>query len=724
MTSEHQSQSLISRLVSLTEKSARVRVVMVVLSSIFIAYFITFRVSLQWQLLSNLSLLVFGMWVGRYRPDMRLYLVLLSTAISLRYLFWRVSNTLEFITVLDAVLGLILFGAEFYGIAILLLGYFQTSEELRRRPIPLPSDQDSLPWVDIFIPTYNEDVSIVGRTATGALLIDYPKKRVYILDDGRRPKMEALAKRLGCGYLTRGDNKHAKAGNINAALKRTGGELVAIFDADHVPVRSFLQMTVGFFLHDPLLALVQTPHHFFNPDPFQRNLLTEGRVPAEQDLFYHVILVGDDFWNSAFFCGSCALLRRTALEQVGGIAQETVTEDAHTAMKMHARGWKSAYLAIPQAAGLATERYAFHVKQRMRWAQGMVQIFRLDNPMFKKGLTLPQRINYSNAMMHFMFGIPRLVYVVAPLTYLLFGARPVHADPLEIFSYAIPHILMALVTNSLVFRGFRHSFWAEVYEMAIAWPTARVTIGTMLSPKNAKFTVTAKGEGLLDRPEFDWRNARANMILMAVSLLGLLAAPVRYIYAPLEVNTIVLNSGWTIFNMVILLASIIVALEQRQMRRSYRVNRQMDGLALLADGRWIPMQTLDMSETGCKLMLEGFKEDAQITRVRLFGRHGLQVDVEVEQVRQIKQADRSVFGMFFVNLNPMLEYALIQILFSPADSWIHFEAPLDSLGRGFMDVLKTPARVGAALFRQVRESRRAPARAAVRPTQPGGSVSP
>lgn len=681
-------------------------VLMLAFAAVVILYYITFRVSLQWQLLSSLSLLIFAIWVARFRSDMRLFLILLSSCVSLRYLYWRINNTLEFVTWLDLAFGVVLFFSEVYGVSILLLGYFQTADELRRRPLAIPEDPSKLPWVDIFIPTYNEDEAIVGRTVTGALLIDYPKKRVYVLDDGRRPHIEALARRLGCGYLTRGDNKHAKAGNINAALKRTHGELVAIFDADHVPVRSFLQMTVGFFLQDPSLALVQTPHHFFNPDPFQRNLLTEGRVPAEQELFYHVILPGDDFWNSTFFCGSCALLRRTALEEVGGIAQETVTEDAHTAMKMHAHGWRSAYLDIPQAAGLATERYAFHVKQRMRWAQGMVQIFRLDNPALKKGLTLAQRLNYTNAMMHFMFGIPRLVYIVAPLTYLLFGARPVHADPLEIFAYAIPHIAMALITNSLVFRGFRHSFWAEVYEMAIAWQTAKVTVITMFSPQNAKFNVTAKGEGVLDRPEFDWRNARPNMLLISVSLLGLMAAPLRYYYAPLEINTIVLNSSWTVFNLVILVAAVMVALEQRQLRRNYRVSRVLPGMVHLADGRWFPCRTQDLSESGCRLMVEGLSEQVNIDRIRLEGNHGLQLDLRVRQVRQDMSPEGSSFGMYYVLLTPAQEYGLIQCLFSPADSWINFEAPLDNIGQGFMDVVRTPGRVIWTIVKQAREQRR------------------
>lgn len=167
----------------------------------------------------------------------------------------------------------------------------------------------------------------------------------------------------------RPDNKHAKAGNLNHALGVTDSELIAIFDCDHVPVRSFLQMTVGWFLKDPKLALVQTPHHFFSPDPFERNLGSFRRRPNEGELFYGLIQDGNDMWNAAFFCGSCAVLRRTALESIGGFAVETVTEDAHTALRMHRQGWSSAYLSIPQAAGLATESLSAHIGQRIRWAR-------------------------------------------------------------------------------------------------------------------------------------------------------------------------------------------------------------------------------------------------------------------------------------------------------------------------------------------------------------------
>ncbi len=288
--------------------------------------------------------------LASFSRAMRPLIIFLSCFASMRYFYWRISYTLNLGSATDATVSLLLLGAEAYGLLILLLGYFQTIEIVERTPPPL----ERRPGVDVFIPTYNEPVEIVRRTLIGALAIDYPEKSVYVLDDGRRPEMEAMVREYGTGYITRPDNRHAKAGNLNHALGLTSGELVAVLDADHVPVRGFLKKTAGFF-ENPKVALVQAQQHFFNPDPYERNLNLAGRVAPEQNFFYQVIQPGNDFWNSAFFCGSCAVLRRSALEAIGGLKTQTVTEDAHTAMELHSRGWDSVYVNLPLAAGLATE---------------------------------------------------------------------------------------------------------------------------------------------------------------------------------------------------------------------------------------------------------------------------------------------------------------------------------------------------------------------------------
>ena len=336
-------------------------------------------------------------------PLITMTLAFIATAMGTRYLWWRTTETLQFSGPLSLVLGTGLYLAEVYAWFVMILGFLQTVRPLERPVRPLAGAPETWPTVDIFIPTYNESLEIVQDTVLAALTIDYPpdRRRIHLLDDGRRPQFKAFAEQVGVNYITRADNLHAKAGNLNNALKLTNGELVCIFDADHVATRAFLQMTAGWFQADPRLALLQTPHFFYSPDPIQRNVFAVKDIPGEGDLFYSVVQPGNDFWNAAFFCGSCAVIRRSAITSVGGFAGETVTEDAHTALKMQKKGWNTAYLNLRLAAGLATERLSIHVGQRARWARGMTQIFRVDNPLIGGRLSLAQRLCYLAAMTHF-----------------------------------------------------------------------------------------------------------------------------------------------------------------------------------------------------------------------------------------------------------------------------------------------------------------------------------
>jgi cellulose synthase (UDP-forming) len=410
---------------------------------------ITAPLSLFWQAFTALGMVLAANLLKRL-PDYRWALAMmgLSVIASTRYMYWRLTQTLpigpEF-NGWDMFLSLGLVGAEIYAYLILVLGFIQTAWPLHRKPEPLPADPAQWPTVDVFIPSYNEPLKVVRPTVLAALALDWPRDRlnIYVLDDGRRDEFRQFCEEVGVTHLTRGDNKHAKAGNINAALKKTHGEYIAIFDCDHIPVRSFLQMTMGTMIVDRQVSLVQTPHHFFSPDPFEKNLSTFRTVPNEGELFYGLIQDGNDFWDASFFCGSCAVLRRTALVEIGGIATETVTEDAHTSLRMHSRGWKSAYINIPQAAGLATESLSAHVGQRIRWARGMAQIFRVNNPFLMPGLKLGQRICYANAMLHFFYGLPRLIFLTSPLAYLLLGADIIKAQGWMVLAYAAPHVILA-----------------------------------------------------------------------------------------------------------------------------------------------------------------------------------------------------------------------------------------------------------------------------------------
>jgi cellulose synthase (UDP-forming) len=610
-----------------------------------------------------------AMFLGRLRSRAAtLALIVLSVAVTGRYLYWRITTTAAAEWSLDTVLASILLAAELYSCAMLLLAYGQSIARLPRRPAPMPKDVAQWPTVDVFIPTYNETLETVRPTVLAAAAMDWPadRLRVHLLDDGRREAFRAFAQQAGVDYVTRPNNVHAKAGNLNHALAKTNGEFVAIFDCDHVPTRSFLQVAMGWLLRDPTLALVQTPHHFYSPDPFSRNLRTAGRVPGESDLFYGVIQPGLDTWNASFFCGSCAVLRRTALEDVGGVAVETVTEDAHTALKMHRRGWRTAYLEVPQAAGLATETLAAHVGQRIRWARGMAQIFRVDNPLFGRGLTLSQRLCYFAAMLHFFSGIPRLVFLLAPVAYLVFGRHIFNALPLAAVAYGLPHLAHSTATNARIHGRFRHSFWSEVYETCLAYYISIPTTLALIAPRSGRFNVTPKGERV-EHPYFDAQVARPFLLLAAVNLAALAAGAWKLYAGTSDVDSLAINLTWAIHNLIILAAAIAAACELPQVRSSHRVRVDLPAMLRLNDGRTLRCDTRDLGRDGASVVVAAEPRLSHRERVWLslftFGQeHPLPAEVIDRNSRTVR--------VRFTALSLDQERHLVRSIFSRADAWL------------------------------------------------------
>jgi len=638
--------------------------------------------------------------------------VLILAALSLlamgRYIIWRVTQTLDFRTPTEAIVGYALFSAEVYTWMIMTLGMIQTAWPLNRTVARLPSDPSTWPSVDVYIPTYNEPLSVVRPAVFAAQGIDWPssKLRVYLLDDGRRPEFEAFARESGIEYLTRTDNRNAKAGNINAALTRTQGEYIAIFDCDHVPTRSFLQTTMGTFLRDPKCAMVQTPHHFFSPDPFERNLGTFRRVPNEGKLFYGLVQAGNDLWNASFFCGSCAIIKRGPLEAVGGVAVETVTEDAHTALRLHRKGYTTAYLPTVQAAGLATESLAGHIKQRTRWARGMAQIFRIDNPFLGRGLGLFQRLCYGNAMMHFFYGVPRLIFLVMPMAYLFFQLYFINAAATTIASYVLPYIFLSNVANSRMQGKYRHSFWAEVYESVLAWYIALPTTFAFFSPKHGKFNVTEKG-GRVDEGYFDWAVSKPYLVLLGLNVVAFLAGVYRLSFdANGEGPTIVMNMVWTIYNLALLGAAVSVASEAKQVRVTHRIAMRVPATLLLPDGTTVACMTSDYSTGGLGLELPA-------DGIVLDGGQALHVTLSRGDrmfyfpARVTRLAGRHL-GLQFETLTLEQERQFVQCTFGRADAWLSGgdETKEDMPLAGFKEVMlmgiEGYARLAQGALRSVR----------------------
>lgn len=650
-------------------------------------------------------LLVVGMvLITLFCPRARRLVMLLTVLTSVRHLLWRGFETLDFSNPIAATITLLIYGAEILAFFAMIIGYFQVWGQTDHKPVNLSRfTPEQLPTVDVMVCTYNEPVSVLYRSLVGCQGIDYPKKEVYLLDDGDRPEMAELAQRLGVHYISREQNTHAKAGNLNNALQFTEGELVLVFDADHVPCKNFLNETVGFFI-DERLGFVQTPQHFFTDDPFQRNLLSAKEINNEQDLFFHVIQPGNDYWGAAFFAGSGALFRRTSLESVGGFAVETITEDVHTGMRIHGRGWKSLYYNRDLAAGMAQESFADVIKQRLRWARGMTQIYCLENPMFARGLSFSQRICYFTGIWYFFHGLPRVLFMVAPLFFLLFGYKTINAGFAEVLIYYLPSFIATSLGYTIVSRGVRHSFWSEVYETAFSVYLTLTTFLTFLSPRRAKFRVTPKG-GLTEKLNFNWRIVFPQVMIAALTVVGIGMAIVRSIYTPEYSGGILTNLFWSIYNLVLLIGAIYVAQERPQFRLAPRIFRRIRCELKLLDGSLAVGYTTNISESGVALV---FDEPVPITGTVLLKIMDWEINettlVSVQVVRSIvDENNRHYVGFQVVNRTEEQHQALVRHMFGSAEIWAEDYVYADT-SRSFLSLMLTPLRLSAAVEAPLRRA--------------------
>ncbi|MDR5828642.1 UDP-forming cellulose synthase catalytic subunit [Caballeronia sp. LP006] len=582
---------------------------------------------------------------SRFIEHTRLFFLLCSAFLSMRYVCWRTTSTLGYNGFADFILMMMMYGAELYGIVLTLGGLFVNSRALERPGVPLNRSAGPLPTVDVYVPSYNEPPEMLEITLRAALDMRYDRERVnvYLLDDGgteqkrtqtdpvkaaaaqeRALTLSLLAARHGAQYLSRERNEHAKAGNINAALAKTSGELIVIFDADHVPTADFLEKTVGHFQRDSELFLLQTPHFFSNPDPLEKNLGMFGKMPPENEMFYSVIQRGLDFWNASFFCGSAAVLRRKCLMEIGGITGTSITEDAETALVLHARGYRSAYLNEPLIAGLQPETFASFVVQRVRWAQGMIQLLLFRNPLRMKGLKLAQRICYFSNAFFWFFCYARVVFLLAPALYLLFGLQFYNATLPEFFAYGLPQMAGVILTTDYLFGKYRWTLISEVYEMLLSLFSLRGVIAVLLNPRAPTFNVTPKGE----QSDADQISELAGPFY--AMYLGVLISAIVGVWRLIDGDTqrgvIASSVAWSVLNLVLLNACIGVLYERRQRRVAPRVPADIAGTLLLPESANTDAATpvrsfspafgchiVDLSAGGAKLIVP-FDAESSIPR--------------------------------------------------------------------------------------------------------------
>ncbi|AFY73075.1 glycosyl transferase [Synechococcus sp. PCC 7502] len=502
----------------------------------------------------------------------RFLVVALLLILTFRYVVWRSLSTLNLSDVTNSVFSVGLFILEmltiFNGVLQLFL-MVRTKD--RRHQADLMAQaverKEYLPSVDILIPTYNEPEFILRRTIIGCQALDYDRKTIYVLDDTRRPEIKALAMELGCEYITRPDNQHAKAGNLNHAIARTNGELIVCFDADFIPTRNFLTRTVGFF-QDHNTALVQTPQSFYSVDPIARNLGLENILVPEQEAFYRQIQPVRDGTDSVVCAGTSFVMRRSALQSSGGeFVTSSLSEDYFTAISLSGKGYRLIYLDEKLSAGAAPDDMGAQATQRLRWAQGTLQAFFIkENPLTIAGLRPLQRISHLTGILHWFTSLSRVGFLLIPLATAFIGVIPVRASTDEILYYFLPLYIVNLTVFAWLSNYSRSAFLSDIYDVVLCFPLAATVIQTLFQPFSKGFKVTPKGTNR-DRLSFNWTLASPLVIVFiatAVSLwinLGMCVMELSSYDVTDQVKGLNLGWLWSTYNLVLLGIALLVMLD-------------------------------------------------------------------------------------------------------------------------------------------------------------------
>ena len=572
----------------------------------------------------------------------RSLLAALTAGVGVWYLAWRLTTFNP-----DAwTFSVLLYAAEVFTFATLTMFVFTVWE--MRAPPPIQASPGHS--VDVFVATYNEEPELLRKTLLGCSRIRYPHT-TWVLDDGRRPEVAALAQQLGCKYLTRANNKDAKAGNLNNALAHTQGEFIVTLDADHIPLARLLDATLGYFEPNPKLAFVQLPQTFYNLDSMEHQVnLQERTLWDSQSLFFERIMLGKNRWNAAFYCGSPAVLRRKALEKIGGFATGSITEDVHTSITLHRHGWDSLFVPETLAYGQATsDAREFH-RQRKRWSLGGMQVFRRANPLWVPGLTLAQRINYFASIVAFLDGGPKLIFYVTPLIILLTGVLPILSFGPEFLLHFVPYFALSLIAYRVFGGAWGRYLLSEQYNILRYYSYLAGAFAGLVG-KKAKFHVTSKQmRGPRTRP----RELVPPFVVAAVSLAAVGAGFYQLFSGQqLPLLGLVLVMSWAGFHLLMALAILHFTLKKFRRRAEFRFPDQLPVL-LGGEGKNDIGVALDLNTTGLQVQTAARLLMGESLLLTLYtpGRP-LQAGVNVQTPPRQGDGGLLRYGLRFTSLEPI-----------------------------------------------------------------------
>lgn len=549
-----------------------------------------------------------------------IWLAIISMSI---YILWRLFFTIPDFRVygwVATICGCFLFISE----AVSMLEGTEHFASLRKKVVPDKPEipQEWYPHVDVLIATHNEETELLYKTVNGCKHMIYPDRKkvhIYLCDDGNRPEVAQLAAEMEVGYFPLTDNKHAKAGNLNNALSQINSPYVATFDADMIPTRHFLMETVPYMFLPKMkqledgtwverekeeldeeykIGFIQTPQSFYNPDLFQYNFFSEQRIPNEQDFFFREVNVGRNRANAPIYAGSNTLINRAALDEVGGIATGTITEDFETGINIQAKGYTCYAIDKAVAHGIAPTDIDNLIKQRVRWGRGCVSSLRRVNILLHPELSLNAKISYISCWMYWWTFFRRFVFIFSPIIFVLLNIPVVICSLPELLFIWLPSYLCYNHALKVTSGKIRNQRWSNIVDTVIfPYMIIPILLETLMI-REKKFHVTQKTRST--EKKSDMQLAIPQVLLLATDLIAL------YIAVSGAIKTGNVGAVIIIFWLLVNGLNLIMSIFFMAGRQNFRVNDRFFveiPVELNYKGKKYYGVTGDVSETGLSVLL-------------------------------------------------------------------------------------------------------------------------
>ncbi|MCA9764953.1 MAG: glycosyltransferase [Carnobacterium sp.] len=518
-----------------------------------------------WMMCTSILVMGVGLWALALKfPAYRKGIMIFYAIFQVFYLLWRITYTIPVTTSEGTLFGTLLVFIELSSFAQTAIFILLFSKEKKAAQV-VKCSSDFIPSVDIFIATYNEEVELLEKTVVAAKLAEYPEEKrvIYLCDDGNRSEIKELAEKWSIQYLSRPDNKGAKAGNLNYGLLHSTGEFVVTMDADMMMKSNFLKEIMPLF-QDEKMGFVQTPQAFHNPDVFQHNLYVESNVRNDQDFFMRFLQPAKNKFNAVIYVGSNAVFRRSALDSVNGFVTDVITEDMATGLLIQNEGWKSEFLNKVLATGLSPETFQELIKQRVRWAKGNIQVAKKYSPRKLSHLSFIQKLLYVDGVHYWFFGVYHFLYMMFPILSVLLGIQLVES-PSSIFLplWLASYILSNLVFSSVAGKEFR-PMWASVGELAIFPHIAWAVFQEVIGQKTKVFAVTTKGQ-TIEKTTFHWKMMFVQLIFLGLSLASLGIIVTKMIANPVQMIVYwAVPFFWLTYNVLCLIGALHISIDRKR----------------------------------------------------------------------------------------------------------------------------------------------------------------